>query len=34
MPKKMVNNVLGSVSGMFRPVGVNLFSETFECASC
>lgn len=34
MTDKMVNDELGSVPGLFRLVGVNLFPETFACASC
>jgi hypothetical protein len=34
MTKKMVKNALGLVLGLFRPMGVNLFPETFACASC
>ena len=34
MLRKQVNNLEGSVPGLFRLVGVNLFPETFACASC
>ncbi len=34
MLTNQVNNVSGSVPGLFRLVGVNLFPETFACASC